>query len=465
MNAPPDRAAGPAVPRLRPRLHFTAGSGWTNDPHGIVHLDGRYHLFFQHNPTGTSWSPACHWGHATSDDLIVWHEEGTALTPADGEVGCWSGSLVVDDGTPTILYTRVVGDEWGRGQVAVARGARSMQGWRWDPREAVIDGPPDGLSTVAFRDPFVWRDAAGWTMVVGVGITGGTAAAVQYRSPDLLTWRYDGIVAQRPTTRTDGVWTGTLWECPQLFRLDGTWVLLVSVWDDHVLHHVAYALGDYDGRRFEPRTWGRFSHGDQLYATSAFLDADGRRCVMSWLRERDNAAPAGSAYAGGLSLPYTLALDGDTLVAQPHPNLARLWTAHRELRSDHLADDPIRVTPVGGCAELVLDVTAEPAATVTLTRSADTAAVLWQVTVDPARGRLEVHGDRRDLLLDAPLDPAATRRTVRLVADADILELTVSGVGGIAATRVAAGDGGAVTVHSTGKAAGVLRVAEHEGAR
>lgn len=34
----------------RPRIHFTATSGWINDPHGLSVVDDRYHLFFQHVP-------------------------------------------------------------------------------------------------------------------------------------------------------------------------------------------------------------------------------------------------------------------------------------------------------------------------------------------------------------------------------------------------------------------------------
>jgi uncharacterized protein (DUF1810 family) len=158
-------------------------------------------------------------------------------------------------------------------------------------------------------------------MLLGARLTCGDGAALQYRSADLITWDYDGVLAQRSPRDTAGTWTGSMWECPQLFALDGTWVLLISILDAGVPQYVAYALGDYDGRRFAARVWGRFGHGDLIYATTAFLDADGRRCVMSWLRERGGAAPAGSPWAGALSLPWVLRVEGDLLVARPHPNL------------------------------------------------------------------------------------------------------------------------------------------------
>ena len=44
----------PATQRFRPQLHFSPEKNWMNDPNGMVLHEGTYHLFFQHNPTGTS---------------------------------------------------------------------------------------------------------------------------------------------------------------------------------------------------------------------------------------------------------------------------------------------------------------------------------------------------------------------------------------------------------------------------
>ena len=423
--------------RVRPTLHFTPLQGWINDPHGIVHVDGRYHLFFQHNPAATTWSCVCHWGHATSPDLIGWREEGVALAPADGEVGCWSGSLVVTDAGPTICYTRVVGDDWERGQVALARGDRALATWRRDPPEPVVPGPPQDLPVVAFRDPYAWRSGRGWTMLMGAGTADGDAAVLQYRSDDLVEWRYDGVLARRPAARTEPVWTGRVWECPQLFELDGTWVLLVSVWADHVLHYVAYALGDYDGSRFHPRTWGRFSHGDQLYATSAFCDADGRRCVMSWLRERVAGAPAQSQYTGALTLPHVLAVQGDRLMVRQHPNL-RGWLPVEDRRADVvLGPAPYEVGRVPDPSEVVLDycgIEALGSLSVRLSAAAGPESVL--VRLVPAQGSLLVEDGSGQRLLDMPIGSAAARGTLSLVRDADILELLLTGIAGVAAVRI-----------------------------
>ena len=90
-------AADAATDRHRPRYHFTARRGWINDPNGVTWHGGRWHVFYQHNPAAPHWGDI-HWGHASSADLLHWHDEPLALAPSrepgapDGH-GCFSGSF------------------------------------------------------------------------------------------------------------------------------------------------------------------------------------------------------------------------------------------------------------------------------------------------------------------------------------------------------------------------------------
>src|SRR4051812_28451146 len=104
-----------------------------NDPHAVTYHDGGYDLFFQHVPDGTTWAAHCHWGRATSTDLVSWVEQPVALRPAPDEAGCWSGCLVTGaTGEPVIFYTSVLEDQLDLGRVRVAR--RAGDGWaRWSP--------------------------------------------------------------------------------------------------------------------------------------------------------------------------------------------------------------------------------------------------------------------------------------------------------------------------------------------
>lgn len=300
---------------MRPALHFTAESGWINDPYGVTRHGGRYHLFFQHVPGATAWAAGQHWGHAVSDDLVRWAEQPVVLSPGDGDGGIWSG-CVVPDGGGALFYTSVQVDDPQVGRVRLAR--PTDDSWAAWVKHGVVVEPPGDLDLVAFRDPFVLRDCAGWRMLVGGGLADGTGLALTWTSDDLETWAYDGVLASRPGHDREPVWTGAVWECPQLFRVGDAWVLLVSVWSEGETSHEACAVGDLVDGRFEARSWQRLTHGAH-YAGSAFTDAEGRPCVLHWLR---GVADPDGGWAGAHSVPHFLRLDGDRVVAEPHPAVA-----------------------------------------------------------------------------------------------------------------------------------------------
>ncbi|MGY1616451.1 glycoside hydrolase family 32 protein [Geodermatophilus sp. SYSU D00691] len=312
------------MPAARPRLHFTAASGWINDPLGLTHRDGTYHLWFQHVPGSAEWGPACSWGYATSPDLLTWSEGAIALAPGEGDGGCWSGSVVTGaDGGLRLFYTSVAEPDLGVGRVRTARPAdAALTAWRKDPGTAV-ELPP-GVRARQFRDPSVFAEDGRWWMLVGAGLDDGTATALTYASDDLVSWRYVGPLAARHRDETDPVWTGAMWECPQLLRVGDRHLLVVSVWDDGELHSVACAVGRFAEGRFTAASWHRIGWGSAHYAASAFRDRDGRPGLVFWLR--GIADPAGG-WTGATSLPYLLGLDGDRPVLTPHDAVAARRTA------------------------------------------------------------------------------------------------------------------------------------------
>ena len=301
----------------RPQFHLTPGRGWMNDPHGIVFDGTRYHAHFQAVPDSLEWRSDIRWGHAVSEDLVHWTTLDDALEPTAGEVGCWSGSVVLA-AEPMLYYTRPTPGDWSRGAVVLALGDHALA--HWTRAGVVVPGPPDERFRDV-RDPQVRRDDDGWHMTLGAGWVGVGGAALQYVSDDGLTWTYDGVLASRAWDADEDFPTGEVWECPQLLEVDGHWVLLVSAMDlaHEVVDEVLYAVGDYDGHVFSPRRWGRFGHGRMVYATSTFRDAEGRPCAMSWLRglPRDD----GQDWNGAQSLVHVLHVVDDRLVVAQHPAL------------------------------------------------------------------------------------------------------------------------------------------------
>ncbi len=390
----------------RPGYHFTVPAGWINDPLGVTWHEtpdgGRYELFYQSNPEAPVWTPACRWGQATSTDLVRWRDPRTALEPGPAEVGCWSGSVVVDQGHPVLVYTSVLAGSTDLGRIALAHGDASWRHWAPDPGGPVIAAPRPDEGYAHVRDPFVWRDGDRWRMAVGAGRTDGRPAVLQYSSADLRAWQRDGVLAE-PEPGPEGP-GGAVWECPQLFPLDGAWVLIVSLWDGGP-RGVACAVGDYDGRRFTPRSWQRLAD-DPLYATTAFVDARGRRCAFSWVRD---VGGSGAPWAGALSVPWVLALEGDRVTVAPHPDADTLRAGAPA------TGDPGRAVPVGRHADVLL--------------RADLAGRPLEVALDGP--------DRR--LFAMTVDPGDGDVDVRLLVDTGVVEVFAGG--GVTAAVLPSADG------------------------
>ena len=271
-------------------------------------------LFFQHVPSGTAWQPGCHWGHAVSSDLAGWQETDVALAPGGGDDGCWSGCVLPDG---QLFFTSVREPDLALGRIRTA--APVDRTWRAWVKGDVVAEPPPGEAVSAFRDPFVWWDRDRWRMLVGAALDDGTAAVLTFVRSVAGAWDYDGVFASRHTTDTDGVWTGSMWECPQLVRVDGDDFLVVSVCHDGVLHHVACARGESRAGRFRAEGWQRLSSGACHYAATSYLDDEGRPGLLHWLRGVSDPA---SGWAGALSVPHRLSVHDGRLVAEPHPRLA-----------------------------------------------------------------------------------------------------------------------------------------------
>jgi beta-fructofuranosidase len=310
-------------------LHLTT-SGWLNDPLGVTHRDGLYHLFFQAVPGSDRWRPECRWGHAVSADLVHWEHRPTALAPDAAEVGCWSGGVCVVPGaegrdTARLFYTSVTLPDLDLGSV---RDARPLDD-RWDAWQQgpVVVRPPAEADLRVFRDPVVLPqpkgEGGGWRMLVGAGHRDGTPAVLTFTSTDLERWTFDGALA---TGRQDAGapappgGLGAAWECPQLVRVGDAHVLVVSTWEGGVTGEVLAGVGDHRDGRMRVRRWQRLTAGGGPYAPTAFADAAGQPCLLFWLRGVGD--PAGG-WTGALSLPYRLGLRGDELRLAPHPQVLR----------------------------------------------------------------------------------------------------------------------------------------------
>jgi len=212
-NVAPSGAEGGA---WRPLYHAMPSGSWTNETHGMLYSDGRYHLFFQKNANGPYMS-RLHWGHISSDNLYQWRDEPIAVYPGEAYdlKGCWSGCAYQDGDTPYILYTAV---DNARATIAKAKALDATLA-DWQKEGIVVDGRPAGLSD-DFRDPYYFEADGQQYLIVGTSKNGiGACTLHKYQNG---TWTNDGSIFFQGTTRAEH---GTFWEMPNVTPMgDGRWL-------------------------------------------------------------------------------------------------------------------------------------------------------------------------------------------------------------------------------------------------
>jgi beta-fructofuranosidase len=320
----------------RPKYHFLPPANWMNDPVGPIYWRGRYHMFYQHNPRGAYWSEM-HWGHAVSLDMIHWRHLPVALAPQrEGydDDGVWAGSIVVNDGVPTIVYTGVQPEV----QCLATSRSDDLRIWRRHEGNPVLTKPPEGMHVTGFRDPFVWQQDGAWMMALGSGEKDVGGCVLLYSSPDLEHWTYvgrlfEGPMPEHPTGRAP-VSRGEMWETPCFFPVGKKHILSVStrgttpVW-----------VGEFDGRRFIPEYETRLDTG-AYYAPTAQLDSRGRRIVWGWIQERrSESAQREAGWSGVLSLPRVVTLNAEGRITfSPAPQVRALRGSRMQFAGMFIAD-------------------------------------------------------------------------------------------------------------------------------
>lgn len=304
----------------RPSFHLCPPQGLINDPNGLIHWQGAYHVFYQWNPDGCEHLNK-HWAHVRSTDLIHWETLPIALAPdmPYDSHGCYSGSAVDLGDAMALMYTGNVRDAQG-GRSSYQCLALSSDGIHFEKLGPVMDKVPG--YTGHFRDPKVWRQGERWYVVIGAQRAVDAAGTVVLAtSPDLRRWRIVGELLE-PVASCYMV------ECPDLFGLDGQTVLIccrqLANVQDGVAQRVdiaGYMIGDVDldGANFTHGDFRPLDQGFDFYAPQTWSAPDGRRLMIGWmglpLRPRTPTIAWGWTHC--LTLPRELSLEHGRLYQRP----------------------------------------------------------------------------------------------------------------------------------------------------
>ncbi len=262
--------------KYRPQFHFAPRRGWTNDPNGLLFYKGEYHLFYQHNPFGTTWNNMT-WGHAVSRDLFHWQEFPDAIHP-DRLGSIFSGSGVVDHNNSSGVGTGVESPLFGiftYNGSSMRYGEPTSQGiaysndrgrtWTKYEKNPVLPHIIGGN-----RDPKVFWYAPTKCWIMALYLDKQDYAL--FESPNLKEWKKICDIKNLGCS-----------ECPDMFELavDGNelnkkWVF----WGGNGI----YLIGTFDGKMFTKESEPLLMKwGGNDYAAQSYSDTPGRRIQFSWM--------------------------------------------------------------------------------------------------------------------------------------------------------------------------------------
>lgn len=216
--------------RYRPQYHAIPPAVWMNEPHSPFYYKGRYHVFYQCNPSGPYWSQI-RWGHIVSDDMVHWKYVKDAVVPTKDicPEGVWTGGACIGpDGTPWLAITAGTNQygnpNHGGQNVAFAHAADpddpDLTEWVVEDKLTITQPNDDTMGErEQFRDPFVWYDdeTQQYFMLVATSIPGNGGSANIYTSKNMHEWEHHGYLYECPYPQFDIA--GEHWECVVLLPL------------------------------------------------------------------------------------------------------------------------------------------------------------------------------------------------------------------------------------------------------
>ena len=327
---------------MHPKYHLTAPKHWINDPNGFIYYQGNYHLFYQYFPYENRWG-TMHWGHAISKDLINWQDLGIALYPSKNfdANGCFSGSSIkIDDKmyiyytsvrytktNPENIHTTLTGDEFLSSQSMII----SENGFKFDnlnSKKMIIPVFEEGQigHPTHTRDPKVWYHDNKYYMILASKYLDETnnynGQLLFYNSTDGKDWKY--------VNNYRGLKYGDMWECPDIFNVDGQDILIMSperTNKDGYPSHGRITTINFDHENCKLEITGPLNYLDyglDLYAPQSTIDEDGRRIYVAWMRM---PAPDDENWIGLITYPRIITYRNNHIYSDIHPNVDNLFVS------------------------------------------------------------------------------------------------------------------------------------------
>lgn len=338
--------------------HIQPPTGLLNDPNGLCQQNGLYHLFFQWFPLGPTHGLK-YWYHVTSQDLVNWNIDENIVrpdTPYDSH-GAYSGSALVEDDIVSLFYTGNVRDEYWQRHAYQMLATFGPDGVIQKQESPIIPHPPLGY-TSHFRDPKVWIENGTYYMVIGAQRTNETGAILIYSSDNKIRWQFLGVL--HPSQEIDGY----MWECPDLFHLDGKDILLFCPQgltelqkENENVYPSVYLIGDFSLKTqvfSQDNPVEKLDYGFDFYAPQSFLNEAGQRILFGWFGSPEITLPTDiNGWQHAMTLPRLLSVKNGRLYQEPFPTLSIL---RGECENYHIKGSTVLKHKATATYEMIVDI-------------------------------------------------------------------------------------------------------------
>lgn len=410
---------------FRQSYHLMADIGWISDPNGFCVHNGVVHIFHQYTPA-EDLKLHKSWGHWTTTDWHHFKDEGTLMCPDSwmDKDGCYSGSGYSRNGLLHLFYTGNVLEEGDHDYIYEGRGhyvchRASADGIHFSQKECLLknEAYPANMSCHV-RDPKVADTQGITTMVLGARTKDDRGCALLYKADESDPTRMAFMQVIDSDKRF-----GYMWECPDLFELDGKLYLLCCPQGvktqghnyENVYQNGVFAIeGDLEGGNLEARDFQELDRGFDFYAPQTMLDEKGRRILLGWVGMPDaeyTYPEKEDLWIHCLTLPRQLTRKNDQVYMRPIDEVYEQIRGRKKLELKENQPETLE-SPV---FYLKLDIASKPFA-ISVRNDAD---IVWDGSVltlrmnESGAGRSERHIDLSDM------------RTLEIFSDVSSLELFV----------------------------------------
>ncbi len=318
------------------KYHISPITGWLNDPNGLCHLDGTYHIYYQADPLHAIRKNII-WGHVTTKDFIKYqyHEPFIFADTNLDKDGAYSGSAFIKDNKINFFYTGNVKYPGNYDYINDGRDHNTIKivsedGFSYDKKELILsnDDYPRDL-TRHVRDPKIYEEDGNYYLFLGARDKNNKGKVIVYKSNDLEKFAYHMDI----TTNYD---FGYMWECPDFFELEGKKFLMISpqgLESEEFKYQNIYQSGyfpidiDLKAKTYSFGEFVELDYGFDFYAPQTFEDEKGRRILIGWMGmpDADYSNPTvKNNWQHGLTLPRELKVTAKKLIQKPIKEIENL---------------------------------------------------------------------------------------------------------------------------------------------